>query len=148
MMKTLQKNKISFENFLSLSTINNWNMKNLYFIFISLFFFQSCAKFDPVDCSLNVDYNPDSVWTECHVTILDDGGCSYFTEQGYCVSFFGEPSIIDENSTIEVINSGGNEINYSWKMKLTEIDTTYYIRAYVKTNAGTGYSNIVSVTTP
>lgn len=115
---------------------------------LSLFIMQSCAKFEPAECALNVDYNPDSVWTECHVTITNDGGCSYFTEQGYCVSFFQTPSMIDDNSTVEVVNSGGKQINYSWKMKLTEIDTTYFIRAYVKTNAGTGYSNIVSVTTP
>ena len=125
-------------------------MKKFYFLFFPLYILimQSCAQFEPVECELNVDYNPDSVWTECHVTIKDDGGCSYFIEQGYCVSFFQTPSLIDENSTVEAVNSGVEQTTYSWKMKLTEIDTTYYIRAYVQSNAGTGYSNIVSVNTP
>jgi hypothetical protein len=125
-------------------------MKKFRFLFFSLsiLIMQSCAQFEPAECELNVDYNPDSVWTECHVTIKDDGGCSYFTEQGYCIGFFQTPSLIDDNSTVEMVNSGVEQTGYSWKMKLTEIDTTYYIRAYVKTNAGTGYSNIVSVTTP
>lgn len=123
--------------------------KACFTIFIlSLILVQSCQKFEPATCVLNIETPNDSVSIKCSADITDNGGCIYFIEQGYCLSFYHTPSTTDKNSTIEKINTGVRDNTFSWDLELTEADTTYYIRAFVKTNAGTGYSNIISVRTP
>lgn len=119
-----------------------------YFTFIIglLLLLGSCQRFDIVQCEMNVEHHPDSTWTVCNVRITDDGGFNYFSEKGYCVSFYNNPTILDVEAEVTRLGeTGDEEREYSWKMRLTEHDTTYYIRAYIKNNAGLAYSNTVPV---
>ena len=51
------------------------------------------------------------------------------------------------NSVVEVFERNSTEMVYKYETSLPLEDVTYYIRAYVKTNAGTGYSNIIAIST-
>ncbi|MEG1556616.1 MAG: hypothetical protein RR356_07830 [Bacteroidales bacterium] len=117
-------------------------MKKYYFYLFTIIFFcvSSCQKFEPATCDLQTKYiGIDSVF--CTATIQNDGGCTYFTEQGYCYSFLPNPSHTSTRTTIEKLVKGTTDTKFTWIMTPQEKDTAYYIRAYVKTNAGIGYSN-------
>lgn len=106
-----------------------------------------CRDFYPAQMALTVDYNAETKGAICTSQITDDGGCPFFTEQGICYGFYPEPSLIDGYSDIDVINKLTEELEFSTLIDLPLADTIYYVRTYVKTNAGIGYSDIVEVST-
>lgn len=108
----------------------------------------NCQKFEPAICSLEASLDEQSDIVTLTATITDNGGCSFFTDQGYCYSFFSNPSMLDSYSETEVIASQTENTSFSWTHKVDIPDTSYFFVAYVKTNAGIGYSNIVEVKTP
>lgn len=105
-----------------------------------------CEKFEPTELHMTELYDGDKTVT-CTVTITNNGGCSNFSEQGGIVSFSNNPSHLDQYSVVEVIYKNSTELIYSFTRTLPIADTTYFLRAFVKTNAGTGYSNIIAVKT-
>lgn len=74
-------------------------------------------------------------------TITDDGG-DPVTTRGVCWSLNKSPTIQD-NKTVDGSGTG------SFTSSLTELSayTTYYIRAYATNTLGTGYGEVVPVTT-
>lgn len=107
-----------------------------------------CEKFEPAKLRMTALYDPSDKTVTCTVTITDNGGCTNFTEQGGMFSLSENPSHLDQYSTIEVMNKNSSEHKFIYKTRLSQDDVTYFVRAYVKTNAGTGYSNIIAVKTP
>ncbi len=73
--------------------------------------------------------------------ITDDGGLN-ITARGVCWSTSPNPTVSD-NHTTDSTGTG----NFSSSITGLEIITTYYVRAYATTNAGTAYGNEVSFTT-
>lgn len=123
-------------------------MKKILFIVFSLLILSTgCRKFEPATISLDVAYDKNTGDATCNAKILDDGGCPYFTEQGICFSLYETPSHTDEYSQIEIVNKGTEELTFSTVVHLSLADSYYYVRAYVKTNAGIAYSDIIEVST-
>ena len=73
--------------------------------------------------------------------ITDDGGLNVIA-RGVCWSTSPNPTLGDNHTT-----NGTGTGNFSSNITGLEISTTYYVRAYATTNAGTTYGNEVSFTT-
>lgn len=116
----------------------------LAFLSVTLF---GCAKFEPPILKMKANYDPSNQTVTCTVTITDNGGCTNFSEQGGIYSLSSNPSHLDQYSTIEVVEKNATTMIYEYKTRLPQVDVTYYVRAFVKTNAGTGYSNIIAIET-
>jgi hypothetical protein len=120
---------------------------SLFVLFSLLVLFAGCIDFEPATLKMEATYDPESRVVTCDVTIVNDGGCINFTEQGGIYSLNEVPSHLDQYSTVEVVERNTKETTFRYQTKLTLNNTKYYIRTYVKTNAGTGYSDIVSFDT-
>ena len=77
----------------------------------------------------------------CGGNITDDGGLSV-TARGVCWSTSPNPTVSDSNTT-----NGTGTGSFTSSITELQIGTTYYVRAYATTNAGTGYGEQVSFTT-
>ena len=73
--------------------------------------------------------------------ITDDGGMNVIA-RGACWSTNPNPTLSDNHTT-----DGTGASNFTSNITGLEISTTYYVRAYATTNAGTAYGNEVSFTT-
>ena len=74
--------------------------------------------------------------------VTDNGGYAV-TERGVCYSTTNNPPTI---SDIKIVNGSGNG---SFSITISELmpSTTYYLRTYAKNAIGTGYSDVVTITT-
>lgn len=79
--------------------------------------------------------------------ITDNGGCTYFIEQGFCYSIFDKVSASDVYTTVVTLNRATYDEQFEWSYDLPMVDTVYYVCAYVKTNAGISYSETTPVST-
>ena len=77
----------------------------------------------------------------CGGNITDDGGLSV-TARGVCWSTSPNPTVSDSNTT-----NGTGTGSFTSSITELQIGTTYYVRAYATTNAGTGYGEQVIFTT-
>jgi hypothetical protein len=85
--------------------------------------------------------NIGSSWAFCGGSITDCGGLDVIA-RGVCWSTSPHPTINDNNT------SNGSDIgNYSSYITGLHVSTTYYVRAYASTTAGTGYGEEKSFTT-
>ena len=76
-------------------------------------------------------------------TVVDAGG-QLVLIRGFCYSTNPNPTVTDN----VVINGNGVSIGtFSSDIIQLSINTTYYVRAYATTTAGTSYGNILSLTT-
>jgi len=109
---------------------------------------QSCNDPQAPESKLTATYNADSDSVFCTVSITKDHGCKYFSEQGIIYSFYDNPTYTDNIFTsINEVNRVTKERTFTFAFEANKPDTTYYIRAYVKSNYGTGYSNTVKILT-
>jgi hypothetical protein len=127
-------------------------MKKFYYL-ITLFiilFFSNCQRFDPPEIKLQMTNQGDSLYSFYGI-IIDGGGTEYFNSKGYVYGFSKDPSHIDRESESFEIPSEETDWFLNWSMSSTKHfpipDTTYYVRGWVRTNAGTGYSNAVRIET-
>lgn len=115
---------------------------------ILLVLMSSCQPFEIARCELSVDTRTDTTAVHCTANITDDGGFRYIVDKGYLLSFYPLPSHADTVALITSLYTETYELpSFTWKLALTQPDTVYYVRAYVKNNAGIGYSNIVRIKT-
>lgn len=125
-------------------------MNRIFFLFslVVLSTFISCRRFDPPISELRSIPAEDSLFTHFYVIITDGGGYDIFNEKGYCYAFHENPNVLDiKNSTIVPLTSPYKDWFFDWEMNFPTPDTTYYLRAYVKNNAGIGYSNMLTIDT-
>ena len=109
-----------------------------------------CTKFEPATVDLNVSPLPvgdGTVWFDCKGEVTNNGGCKYFNEMGFLFSLSPDPTYkADDVTTIAVEkNIETTTFNHTYTSVMT--DTVYFVRAYVCTNAGTGYSETKNVST-
>ena len=81
------------------------------------------------------------VTATCGGTVTDNGGLNV-TARGVCWSISQNPTLSDSHST-----NGTGMGSFTSSITDLEISTTYYVRAYATTSAGTGYGEQVSFTT-
>jgi hypothetical protein len=109
---------------------------------------QSCDDPKAPESKLTASYFPISDSVYCTVSITEDNGCKYFSEQGIVYAFYDNPVYTDNVfASVNKVNEGTEERSFTFAFKVDELDTTYYIRAYIKSNYGTGYSNTVKIVT-
>lgn len=114
-------------------------------LFISSLFV-TCQRFEPATIEISSVF-ADGKLMSGTATILDNGGCDYFVEQGYCYSLFDTLSATETYTTMVPVAYNSKEYSFSWSRELPLADTTYYVCAYVKTNAGIAYSKKKSIVT-
>ncbi len=105
-----------------------------------------CQKFRPATVELKSCTANGKTLTGSAV-ITDNGGCTYFIEQGFCFSILDTLSLSEVYTTAVVVNKSCYEEEFEWTHELPMADTTYYVCAYVKTNAGVSYSEKQAVST-
>ena len=114
--------------------------------FVSSVFFVTCQRFEPATIEISSIYADGRVMSGT-AKITDDGGCDYYVEQGYCYSLFDTLSATETYTTMVPVAYNSTESEFSWSRELPISDTTYYVCAYVKTNAGIAYSKPKSINT-
>ncbi|MBP5557312.1 MAG: hypothetical protein J6X65_06410 [Bacteroidales bacterium] len=113
------------------------------FVGILLVLISGCTKFEPatVDASVTPISYPGTCIMDCKGTITENGGCKYFNEVGFLFSLTPEPTYKAEGvTTIAMEEHDGKSTTFNITYNGAMLDTVYYVRAYVCTNAGTGYS--------
>jgi uncharacterized protein (TIGR02145 family) len=120
-------------------------IRNISFLFVAL-------SFVLASCTSNTGLPPTvTTWTTravtqttvtCGGTVTSDGGL-YITARGVCWSPLPNPTI-KNNVTTDSTGTG----NFSSLMESLQPATTYYVRAYATNANGTGYGNIIIITTP
>ena len=120
--------------------------------FCAIVLLTGCTKFSSAivsieDCSYN---STDSLLTVTAI-ITNDGGCSYYREQGFCFRQDTFPKLNDVFSdTVRVFDNYDPLTltdTFSKTFMLPLVDTTYWVCAYVKNNAGVSYSKAIQVST-
>lgn len=123
---------------------------SLYFTFISIAIsiFVNCEK-NPTENTVKIpEVTTDEVVNiidasaECRGTVTSDGGSSVY-DRGVCWSTSQTPTISDSKTTQTWHGTGSFTCNIRGLLS----EATYYVRAYAKNSAGTGYGSVLSFTT-
>ena len=110
----------------------------------------SCAKFEPATIDLGVTPVPageGALWLNCQGTVTNNGGCKYFNEMGFLFSLTPDPMYKAEDVVTVAVEENIESTTFDLVYTDVKIDTVYFVRAYVCTNAGTGYSESKMVST-
>lgn len=116
----------------------------IYFFLLPVY--AGCARFEPATCEITSCTTEGKMLTATAV-VTDDGGAGYFAEQGFCYSKYDTLSATDIYTTTVPLHYSTDSLTFSWVYEMPKADTIYFIRAYVKNNAGTAYSNIEKIST-
>lgn len=108
--------------------------------------FAGCQKMEPVTCEIKSAVTEGTLLTATAV-ITEDGGTSYFAEQGFAYSFYDTLSATDVYTTMVPLAYSTDLPAFSWSYRLPMADTVYYIAAYVKNNGGIAFSKPKKVST-
>lgn len=117
---------------------------------VMLLCLSGCTKFEPATVDLNVTpltINTETLWLDCKGTVTNNGGCKYFNEMGFLFSFTPDPVYKGENVITTAVEENIETPTFDYTYSNVMIDTVYFVRAYVCTNAGTGYSETKMVST-
>jgi len=120
----------------------------LFFTLLGLMLTYSCNDPQAPESNLTATYDAATDSVFCTVSITENHGCKYFSEQGIVYAFYDNPVYTDNVfASVNEVNKATKEQTFTFAFQANIPDTTYYIRAYVKSNYGTGYSNTVTITT-
>lgn len=127
-------------------------MKKFYYLIVLFiaFFFSACERFDPPEIKLQTVNHGDTLHS-FYGAIIDGGGSENFNLKGCVYGLMNEPTLLKEDCKFFEVDGYQKRWFFQWEMRTRDYfsvpDTVYYVRAYVKTNAGIGYSNPVRVET-
>ena len=107
----------------------------------------SCTKYGTAVSTINYSFDKATKQLTVNAQIIDNGGCDYYMEQGFCYSLFTPPDMNDIFTTQVKVNGYSEVDTFSATFTLPLADTAYYVRAYVKNSAGLSYSDVVKVST-
>lgn len=127
-------------------------MKNqciAFLIGILLVLVAGCTKFEPatVDVTVTPIVYPGACIMDCKGTVTNNGGCKFFNEMGFLFSLSPDPKYKGEEVSTIVAEEDIESTTFDLTYNAPLLDTIYYVRAYVCTNAGTGYSDVKIVST-
>lgn len=117
---------------------------------VVVFCLSGCTKFEPATVDLNASplpVNSEYAWIDCKGTVTNNGGCKYFNEMGFLFSFTPDPVYKGEDVITIPVEENIETPTFDYTYTNTLPDTVYFVRAYVCTNAGTGYSETKTVST-
>ncbi|HPT52498.1 MAG TPA: hypothetical protein PK740_04375 [Bacteroidales bacterium] len=108
-----------------------------------------CTKFEPaiVNMSVTPIVYPNTCLIDCKADVTNNGGCKYFNEMGFCFSLKPNPTYKGEDVITVISMEDVESTNFTLNYPAPLLDTIYYVRAYVCTNAGTGYSEVATIST-
>ena len=109
-----------------------------------------CTKFEPATVELSVSPLPvgdATIWLDCKGNVTHNGGCKYFNEMGVLFSFTDEPTYKGDDVTTVAVEKDIETTTFDLTYTTVMTDTVYFVRAYVCTNAGTGYSETKTIST-
>ena len=107
----------------------------------------SCTKYGTAVSTINYTFDKATKQLTVNAQIIDNGGCDYYMEQGFCYSLFTPPDMNDIFTTQVKVNGYSEVDTFSATFTLPLADTSYYVRAYVKNSAGLSYSDVKKVST-
>ena len=128
-------------------------MKKYFSIIIltfAVFCLSGCAKFEPATIDLTVTPTPageQAMWLNCKGVVTNNGGCRYFNEMGFLFSLTPDPMYKAEDVVTVAVEENIESTDFDLVYTNVKTDTVYFVRAYVCTNAGTGYSETQMVST-
>jgi len=102
--------------------------------------FTTLAYSLPVVLTQSAVYNYSTNKTTCIGNVTSVGGCGKLTERGVCWSTAKNPTINDSKYP-----SGSSAGQYYAIMSNLNLNSTYYVRAYATSCAGTAYGNQLTV---
>ena len=105
-----------------------------------------CTKYGTAVSQIS-SYTYNNKQLTINALIVDNGGCDYYMEQGFCYRLDTFPSLNDVFSTQVKVNGYSEVDTFSATFTLPLADTAYYVCAYVKNSAGLSYSNVQKVST-
>ena len=105
-----------------------------------------CTKFGTAVSEIS-SYNYQNKQLTVNAIITDNGGCDYYMEQGFCYRLDTFPNLNDVFSTQVIVNTHSEVDTFSATFTLPEVDTSYFVCAYVKNSAGLSYSNVKRIST-
>ena len=79
---------------------------------------------------------------------ISNVGSPAYTERGFCYSYTNSQPTIGGSGCESASVSGNGTGNYSRTVNYLKDNTTYYFRAYVKTELGVTYGNVLNFKTP
>jgi hypothetical protein len=107
----------------------------------------SCTKYGTAVSTISYSFDKVTKQLTVNAQIIDNGGCDYYMEQGFCYSLFTPPDMNDIFTTQVKVNGYSEVDTFSTTFNLPLADTAYYVRAYVKNSAGLSYSDVKKVST-
>ena len=123
--------------------------RSLAICFCAVAVFSGCTDFSTatIDTITEKNFEYDTASKELTGTamISDNGDCLYFREQGFCYRLDTFPSLNDVFSTQIMVKKDTLTDTIKATFPLPYVDTSYYVRAYVKNCAGLSYSNVVKI---
>ena len=122
-------------------------IKRLLVLCVSaMFLLTGCVKFGTAVSEISTYSYKDRQLT-INAIVTDNGGCDYYMEQGFCFRQDTFPNLNDVFTTQVIVNTHSEADTFTAKFSLPIEDTTYYVCAYVKNNAGLSYSNVKKIST-
>lgn len=106
----------------------------------------SCKKDEDAEIPMLTTTKPyyiTCIGVTCGGNVLSDGGSSVIN-RGVCLSTDSLPTLSDFHSS----NGSGMGYFTTNHLDILTPNTTYYVRAYATSEAGTGYGNVFSIKTP
>ncbi len=111
-----------------------------------------CTKFEPAILDLSVtpiQAGSSTLLLNSESKITNNGGCKFINEMGFLYSLNPELTYMADGVTTVIVakNLETTEFHENFNVPSEMLDTICYVRAYVCTNAGTGYSEPKVVST-
>ena len=123
---------------------------SILFMSVVVLCLSGCTKFEPATVELSVTplpVNSEIMYLTCKGDVKHNGGCKYFNEMGFLFSFTDEPVYKGDDVTTVMVEENIETTTFEYTHTAIMMDTVYYVRAYVCTNAGTGYSETKTIST-
>ena len=114
--------------------------------FCSVILLSGCTKFGTAESEIT-SYTYKDKHLTVHAKITNNHGCDYYMEQGFCFRQDTFPKLNDVFTTQVKVSDYTEVDSFSTTLILPEVDTSYYVCAYVKNSAGLSYSKVEKVST-
>ena len=114
--------------------------------FCSVILLTGCTKFGTAESEIT-SYTYKDKHLTVNAKVTNNHGFEYYMEQGFCFRQDTFPKLNDVFTTQVKVSDYTEVDSFSTTLILPEVDTSYYVCAYVKNSAGLSYSKVLKVST-